>query len=204
MILLYIILTLLAYQGFSMEESNNLEQFLDIIQEQQRQMQSMMNMIIDLQSRVSQLESDATIENIDEIEKLILLKTEKSFRMPNLRREYLQDFDLESGIKYMIERKNVIAVGNVPEIMLPENSIVIDPDVYYEIKFYICSKIPNIPCIPIYDEFSSKRPEVSNIFNINDKTLRFVPKTFVKIKYESGAVDVFEIGGLSSLTQIYN
>jgi hypothetical protein len=157
-------------------------------------MKTMMNMIIDLQSRVAQLESNAIIENMDEIEKLILSKTEKSFRIPNLRKEYLQDFDLESGIKYIIERKKVIAVGNVPEIMFPENVTVIDPEVYYEIKFYVCSKNPGIPFIPIYDELSHQGPEVSNIFNINDKTLRFVPKTFIKIKYESGDVDVFEIG----------
>jgi hypothetical protein len=126
------------------------------------------------------------------IEMLILQKTENSFRMPHLRSEYYAHLDLDKGIRYQIERLPTrVAVGNIPGTILPENITFVNHHVCYEITFYVCSKIPNIPAIPIYDEYSRKPPNKSNIFNINDTTLRFVPKIFIEIKTATGDNDVF-------------
>jgi hypothetical protein len=87
-------------------------------------------------------------------------------------------------------------VGNVPQnnILLPENAKIINPNTYYEIQFYVCSGLPGLPFIPIYDIYSRKSPEKSNIFHINDTTLRFVPKIFVEILFEqTGETDVVEV-----------
>lgn len=145
------------------------------------------------------LQSQAEMRgSLEGLETLILQKTEKSFRMPHLRSEYYSNLDLDKGIKYQIEKKRHIVVGNIPDIVLPENITVVNPDVYYEITFYICTKMPNLPAIPIYDEYSRKPPNKSNIFNINDTTLRFVPKIFIEIKTATGDLDVFQVYNLST------
>jgi len=159
------------------------EELLDIIREQQKQIDFLMQ----------KLDNQVISEKI---EKLILEKTKPSFRVPNVRSIYTQDFDFSKGIKYIIEKSTKITVGNVPQnnIMLPENAKIINPNTYYEIQFYVCSNIPGIPFIPIYDMYSRKSPEKSNIFHIDDTTLRFVPKIFVEILLEkTGETDVVEV-----------
>ena len=159
------------------------EELLDIIREQQKQIDFL----------IQKLENNAISEKI---EKLILEKTKPSFRVPNVRSIYTQDFDFSKGIKYIIEKSTKITVGNVPQnnIMLPENAKIINPNTYYEIQFYVCSGVPGLPFIPIYDMYSRKSPEKSNIFHIDDTTLRFVPKIFVEILFEkTGETDVVEV-----------
>ena len=159
------------------------EELLDIIREQQKQIDFLMQKL-----------GNNTIS--EKIEKLILEKTQASFRVPTVRNIYTQDFDFSKGIKYIIEKSTKVTVGNVPQqhIMLPENSKIINSNTYYEIKFYICSNIPGAPFIPIYDENFENEPEKSNIFHINDTTLRFVPKIFVEILLENtGETDVVEV-----------
>lgn len=161
----------------------SLEELLDIIREQQKQIDFL----------IQKLDNQVISEKI---EKLILEKTQPSFRVPNVRSIYTQDFDFSKGIKYIIEKSTKVTVGNVPQnnILLPENAKIINPNTNYEIQFYVCSNIPGIPVIPIYDMYSRKSPEKSNIFHIDDTTLRFVPKIFVEILFEqTGETDVVEV-----------
>ncbi len=177
------------------------EQFIDIIQEQQRQIEFLLNNITTMQNQITKLENTTNKDNMNdhlsEIEKHILKKTEKSFKIPNLRSEYQQDFDFDKGIKYIIEKKQKFTISNIVNdeigLILPKNATIVNSNVFYEIKFYVCSKIPNIPLIPIYDEYSRRTPEKSNIFNINDVSWRFVPKIFMEIKTETGDMDVIEV-----------
>jgi hypothetical protein len=165
------------------------EDFIKIIKKQQKQIDFLINEIQEIKQKPV-LEQ----KHFEKISEIILKKTTESFRVPNLSYKN-PDIDLDSGIKFIIIKKQEMSISDINFLRKSFSNItIINPTVYYEIKFYVKSTIKEIPFIPIFDEDNiEKSVEKNNIFNIIDKTHRFVPKIFCEIKTENGELDIIQI-----------
>jgi hypothetical protein len=163
------------------------EDLLEIIKEQQKQIDFLINEFQNMKQKP--LLEETHFMNIS---KLILEKTKDSFKMPNISYKN-PDINYEKGIKYIIERKQNYIITDIDNIQVDKNINFIDAAIYYEIKFYVECNLPNIPCIPIYDEENFKKPPSKrNIFRINDINLHFMPKIFYEIKSDDGKIDIIQ------------
>lgn len=165
------------------------EDFIKIIEKQQKQIDFLINEIQELKQKPF-LEQ----KHFEKISEIIQKKTIESFKIPNL--SYIDpDIDYNSGIKFIITKKQEMSITNINSLLNSFSSItIVNPTVYYEIKFYVQSTIKELPFIPIFDENKIKKPlEKNNIFNIIDITHRFVPKIFYEIKTENGELDLIQI-----------
>lgn len=182
------ILTILITILFTFTMATN-EDLLEIIKEQQKQIDFL---IEEVKNKNTIKKKELKHQHFQKIANLILEKTSDSFRIPNNKNKN-PDVDYEKGIKYIIERKKSNIISDI-EVLYDKP--IVNPNVYYEIKFYVYSTIPEFSYLPIYDETNSiddygiTYPETSNIFNVNDKNLRFLPKIFYESRTETGEINV--------------
>lgn len=181
-------LTILATLLFTLTmASTTNEILLELIIEQQRHIEFLIKEIEDIKQKPLLEERRFT-----KISELILEKTKDSFRMPNISYK-IPDINYEKGIKYTIEKKQGLVITNIDDLQIVKNVELVNPTIWYEIKFYIESNIPDIPYIPIYDEDNLKKPPSRrNIFRVNDTTHRFIPKIFYEIKTTNGEIDIVQ------------